>query len=70
MPTVTFQPAGVTVDVSEGTSLLEAAHSNGVTLRTTCGGKASCRDCRITVVSGDEALTPVSFAEKRVLVDG
>ena len=67
MPTVIFQPAGVTVDVAEGQSLLEAAHTHGVELRTTCGGKASCRDCRIVVVSGDEALNPVSFAEERVL---
>lgn len=67
MPTVTFQPMGVTASVEEGTNLLEAAHSNGVDLRTTCGGKATCRDCRIRVVEGEEALNAVTFAEERVL---
>lgn len=67
MPMVTFQPTGVTVEVAEGISLLEAATDHGVEIKTTCGGKASCRDCRVLVVSGDESLNPVSFAEERVL---
>lgn len=67
MPLVTFQPMGVTVNATEGATLLETALAHEVEIKTTCGGKASCRDCRVRIVEGDHAVSPVSFAEQRVL---
>lgn len=67
MPTVTFQPSGVKVEVEPGASVLEAGLSQGVAIQTTCGGKASCRDCRVIVLEGSQSLGPVTFAEERAL---
>jgi uncharacterized 2Fe-2S/4Fe-4S cluster protein (DUF4445 family) len=50
--TVTFLPAGQTVSVPEGRSLLEAAQEAEVHLNASCSGKGSCGKCKLIVVSG------------------
>jgi len=49
---VTFLPAGRTIEVAKGTSLIEAARKAGVFLDAPCGGKGNCGKCRVTVKSG------------------
>lgn len=67
MPMVTFLPEGVSVEVEEGTNLLQAAQDNNITIQTTCGGKAQCRECIVQVVEDDDALTPLCRAEEKLL---
>lgn len=67
MPMVTFQPSGICVDVQEGTTILQSAETHGVQIRTTCGGKASCRECRVKILEGEDAISPMGLAEERVL---
>jgi ferredoxin len=52
-----------TFEGAPGEDLLEVLQSNGYPIATSCGGVASCGLCRITVVSGKEALVPIKSQE-------
>jgi uncharacterized 2Fe-2S/4Fe-4S cluster protein (DUF4445 family) len=52
MTTVTFLPAGRTVQVDEGTALLDAATTAGVLVEAPCGGEGTCGECRLRVEAG------------------
>ena len=43
-------------EVEGGQTLLDAAQKLGIPILTTCGGQASCSDCRIKVTAGMEQL--------------
>lgn len=65
---LTFQPAGKTVQVREGTSVLNAARHAGIYIPTRCGGKMGCLMCKIDTSGSDrQSLSPASEAEKRKL---
>ena len=49
MPHITILPAGKTVDVERGTVLRDALQSARILLDYPCGGKGSCRQCRVKV---------------------
>ena len=61
MPKVTFQPAGVTVEVRPGASILEAADEARVELPHNCGGVCACTTCHVWVEAG---LSPLSEIEE------
>ncbi|MGO4544223.1 2Fe-2S iron-sulfur cluster-binding protein [Paenibacillus sp. 2TAB23] len=63
---VTFWPAGKTVKVRRGTTLLDAARRANVPIRTRCGGKAACFMCKVSVRPGSE-LAPIADNERRKL---
>ncbi len=67
MPKLVFHGKGITLDVPKGTSVLEAAMDNGITLYHTCGGNASCSTCRVSVLKGSENLSGIEDAESQVL---
>jgi 2Fe-2S ferredoxin len=67
MPSIFFKHAKRKVEVARGTSILDAALDNGLSMYHTCGGNASCSTCRVLVVSGAENLSPVESAETQVL---
>ena len=52
MPLITFQPSGKTIEVPQGTDLLEAARQAHVEIDAPCGGKGTCGKCMVSVVSG------------------
>ena len=52
MPRVRFLPAGKSLEVGPGTSLLEAARLCGVRIRNDCGGQGACGRCIVRVLSG------------------
>jgi len=59
MPIVTFLPAEISVDVPVGTLIHEAAIKAGMEqLHRPCGGKGTCGQCLVEVVSGQ--ATPAS----------
>jgi ferredoxin len=49
----------LTLEAREGEDLLEIFQANDVPIATSCGGVATCGLCRIKVVTGGEALTPI-----------
>jgi ferredoxin len=56
-----------TVEVSAGSSILEAALEHGIPLFHTCGGNCSCSTCRVLVLKGAENLSPMEASEAQVL---
>lgn len=50
---VRFLPFDVSVKAKAGTSLLEATRKADLPLKTTCGGKGTCGDCLVRVLSGE-----------------
>jgi len=52
MPLITFQPSGITLDVQANTTLLDAARSASVEIDAPCGGKGTCGNCAVRIVSG------------------
>lgn len=67
MTTLTLQPAGLTLDVAEGASLLQAILGAGVPLVTPCGGDARCGGCHVFVTAGRKGLTRPTAAENAKL---
>ena len=53
MPTITFQPAGITVHAEAGTDLIDAARLAGVEIDAPCGGKGICGNCAVRVLAGN-----------------
>ncbi len=49
---VKFSPFDVSIDVPYGTTLLDCIQNANLPLKTTCGGKGTCGDCVVQVVSG------------------
>jgi uncharacterized 2Fe-2S/4Fe-4S cluster protein (DUF4445 family) len=45
-------PDGRTLRVEAGTTILKAAHSAGVDITATCGGRGRCTSCRVKFVAG------------------
>ena len=71
--TVQFEPSGLKVKVSSGTTLLEAAHRAGIYLSSICGGDGYCGKCKVIINEGQSQsrpsplLTPEETRENVVL---
>ena len=62
---IRFEPSGVTVAVSPGTGLFDAARRGRLTIPSTCGGQGECGECRVLVLEGQ--MTSPSQEEERSL---
>ena len=49
---LTLFPAGRTLQVDPGVTILTAAHAAGVDIEATCGGRGRCTSCRIKFTAG------------------
>jgi uncharacterized 2Fe-2S/4Fe-4S cluster protein (DUF4445 family) len=62
---VTFQPSGRRGFAAAGTDLMSVARALGVEIESTCGGKGTCKKCRVHIESAPESLSaPTSIEEK------
>lgn len=52
MPTITFLPEQIQVEIPANASLLEAARLAGIFVETPCGGKGICAKCTVKIHSG------------------
>ena len=59
---VTFSPDRNEIEVTEGTTLLEAAEKAGIFLNSLCGGEGVCGKCRIQVINGKAKVDKNSTA--------
>lgn len=76
---VIFQPSGRRGVIAEGTTLLAAARSLGVSIEALCGGARACGKCRVIVAEGKfeklginsamSHLSPVTAEESRLLTE-
>jgi len=60
---VTVMPEGREIEIAENESLLEVLKTNGLYIKSSCGGHASCGDCIIKIVEGDDFINTPSFEE-------
>lgn len=67
MARITFLPAGLTADASDGETVFEVGRRLGVAIETACVGKATCGLCRVRVVSGEEFTSPQNDVERKHL---
>ena len=65
--TVTFQPANITLQAEENTSLLQAQIAAGLHPDSPCGGKGTCGKCRVTV-DGKEVLACQTLVDRNMTV--
>lgn len=64
---VTLWPSGETLKFNTEETLLEQLKKAGKKIKSSCGGCATCSDCKIVVKSGELDLTPPTFEELRIL---
>jgi len=55
---VKFLPFEASVEASSGTILLDAIKRAGLPLRATCGGKGTCGECIVQILSGKSQAKP------------
>ena len=53
---IKFMPQNIEVDVDLSKSLLKIATENGLKIKSICGGIASCGECRIKIIEGDNSI--------------
>jgi len=58
---------GKKLSLLEGETLLEALRREGVPIRSSCGGFASCGDCIVLMKSETDNLNAPNFDEKKLL---
>ncbi|MFT4864346.1 MAG: uncharacterized 2Fe-2S/4Fe-4S cluster protein (DUF4445 family) [Ilumatobacter sp.] len=72
--TVEFAPSGLSVTVSEGITVLDAARLAGADLDSTCGGRGLCGRCQIVPTNADAltgwASTEEEYKGRRPIRDG
>jgi uncharacterized 2Fe-2S/4Fe-4S cluster protein (DUF4445 family) len=74
MPQIIFNPGNRTIEIAEGTPLLEAAEQLGLSIEAPCGGRGVCGKCLVRITSGkadfqnDGMLPPELEAEGFVLI--
>lgn len=64
---VTLKPSGDIVEIEEGKNLLEALREKNIYVKSSCGGHATCSDCIVKIVSGEDYITPPPFTELKLL---
>jgi 2Fe-2S ferredoxin len=63
MTTLTILPAGKTVEVAAGISLLQAILDAGEKLVSKCGGEAKCGACHLFVTEGRKGVSKMTSLE-------
>ena len=67
MHKIILLPQQVTIELSGEDTLLRELKAKGVPIKSSCGGHATCADCVVKIVRGDEHLSPPPFEELRLL---
>jgi len=67
MPKIRFMPMDITVDVPEGTAVLDAALDNNIRIDHNCGGNCACSTCHVIINKGFETLGDMSEDEEDML---
>lgn len=53
---IKFVPQNIEIDVDPSKSLLKLATENGIKIKSVCGGVASCGECRVKIIEGDNSV--------------
>jgi adenylate cyclase len=66
MPLIHYLPDRITIEASDGESLLQAALRAKIPLTNVCGGLGRCSTCRVSVVEGQEHCPPRTPKEQAI----
>jgi len=64
---LTIMPAGKTIEVAEGSTILAALLAANESINHKCDGKAECGSCHIFVQEGRKGLSKMQAAENEKL---
>lgn len=64
---IKFIPQNVEVDVDPSKTLLQLATSAGLKIKSICGGIASCSECRVKIVEGENSIPEPGRAEQSLI---
>ncbi len=64
---IKFMPQNIEVDVDPSKSLLKIATENGIKIKSICGGIASCAECRVKIIEGDNSIPEPGKAELNLI---
>ncbi len=64
---VTFQPSGRRGPAAAGQSLLEVGRGLGVEIESVCGGKGTCKKCRVRIESAPDSVSAPTPVEEDAL---
>jgi ferredoxin len=64
---ITLLPTGNVIKAKPGESILQAAKRQGVIIKSSCGGVASCRSCLVRVIEGEKHMNPIGFDESQLI---
>lgn len=53
---IKFIPQNIEVDVDPSKSLMQIAIENGLKVKSLCGGVATCGECRVKIVEGENSI--------------
>jgi 2Fe-2S ferredoxin len=67
VPQIRLEPHNITIQASEGSTVLDAARAQGLFWPSTCGGQGRCTSCTMRVVAGHANLSPMSSKERAQL---
>lgn len=64
---LTIKPTGEVFEIEEGKSVLDLLREKNIYIKSSCGGHATCTDCIVKIVSGEDNLSPSPFPELKLL---
>lgn len=64
---IKFIPQNVEVDVDPSKTLYEIATEKGLKIKSTCGGQATCGECRVKIVEGENSIPEPSALELNMI---
>jgi len=67
VPKIKVAPENLEFEIDEDTDILSFLRSNDCYVKSSCGGHASCGDCVIKILTGDENLSKAPFEETKLL---
>ncbi|MEM9489972.1 MAG: 2Fe-2S iron-sulfur cluster-binding protein [Myxococcota bacterium] len=66
-PAARAEQEPLTVEVADGTSILEAAEDSGAHVGSACGGNLACSTCHVWVRSGLDSLSEIDEGEDDIM---
>lgn len=64
---IKFIPQNIEVDVDPSKTLMQLATEAGLKIKSICGGIASCSECRVRIVEGENSIPEPSKAELNLI---
>ena len=64
---VTLEPLGLRIECRPDETVFQAAKRQQAPIPTACVGRGTCGLCRVKVLAGEEALSPINSTEKKHL---